>query len=155
MYSIYFSEIESKLVSKSEVVRLDILPEEFSYSCDRAVTTHDMLGLGDVLRPGKRKLFTYTINSVLEPYGTYEVGFMKELFTSLLDSKVPFYFSLIRKDESGRELFSDQVKVIAESVEFKENEGEIGTLYYNLKLKEYIPFYAKAEGELYKVVAKK
>jgi len=76
---------------------------------------------------------------------------VREILLELCENKYPFYLSIIRKDEKGAELFSDQVYVYLESAEFEEKEGEIGTLYYKLKLKEYVKLVQKNYGVFVKI----
>lgn len=147
MYKIYFSEMDITIgEEKVKKVRLEILPEKLTYTMGREVTIHNMLGIGEVVRPGKPKLRTWQINSVLEPNGERSVDFYQSIFKQLRESQVPFTFTIIRLNEDGSSAFGgntdEQVSVILEDCSFEEREGEIGTLYYKIKLIEYIKFEA-------------
>lgn len=150
MYKIYFSEMESTLVGRDEPVALEILPEKISSTCGREVKIHNMLGIGEVSIPGKRKLRTWQVNSVLEPDGEREVIFFKNLFEELCQNQKPFYLTIMRMNPDGTSAFGgdipEQVLVILEDCNFEEREGEIGTLYYKVKLIEYIKFIIEPLG---------
>lgn len=151
MYKIYFSEMKSKFIGKSDVLSLELLPEKLNYSAGKDIKVSNMLDIGEVSFAGGRKLRTYQLNSELTNEDKKEPKKVREILLELCESKYPFYLSIIRKDEKGAELFSDQVYVYLESAEFEEKEGEIGTLYYKLKLKEYVKLVQKNYGQFIKI----
>ena len=151
MYKIYFSEMKSKFIGKSDVLSLELLPEKLNYSAGKDIKVSNMLDIGEVSFAGGRKLRTYQINSELTGDDKNEPKKMRDILLELCESKYPFYLSIIRKDEKGAELFSDQVYVYLESAEFEEKEGEVGVLYYKLKLKEYVKLVQKNYGAFVKI----
>lgn len=153
MYQIYFSEIKSNLIGQDEVISLEMLPEKISYTAGKEIKVSNMLDVGEISYAGGRKLKTYQINSDLYAEDKRNPKKSREIFLELAESQKPFFLSIIRKNEKGEELFSDQVYVYIESIEFEEKEAEIGCLSYKMKLKEYVRLTAKEEKGFVKIEA--
>ncbi len=146
MYQIFFSEIQTDKIQKQDYIKLEILPEKLTCSGGREVKIHNMLAIGEVSKPGRRKLRTWQINSVLESDGEKTVEFYRNLFQHLSETQVPFYLTIVRENADGSNTFGDQMHVVLEDCDFEEREGEMGTLYYKIKLREYVKFEAKKEN---------
>lgn len=155
MYQIYFSEITSNSIGKNEVLSLELLPDKLNYTAGKNIKVSDMLDIGEISIAGGRKLRQYQINSELRAEDKTSVQKVREIILELSESKEPFFLSIIRKDEKNAELFSDQIYVYLESAEIEEREGEVGSLHYKLKLKEYVRLMAKEQNGFVKIEAVK
>ena len=121
--------------------KLPVLPENQKEKCSRDNKKYDVLNLGEVVRPGKRKLRQWSISSVFYGDEEYSPDAYRQHLEQLLEKEVPVEFIYHRYQEDGAIAFQTKnVDVVVERLEFEDREGEPGTLYFTVKLLEYRPF---------------
>lgn len=137
MYKIYFSQVKTIKKGILPDLYLPVLPEKLQESGEKDNQKHDLLAVGEVVRPGERKLKTWEIDSLYEDGQEMSVEDFRQYIEDMAESAEKFHFFIVREREDGTVVFQTKVWAVLESYSFEDRAGEIGDIYYTLKLREY------------------
>lgn len=137
MYKVYLSqETKERLIT----ISLPIPPEDIELKLDVDNIGYNVLQIGEVIKPGDKKLKKFDIKSYLPANKDPEVFI--EVIEKMIENKLPIRFVINRRDKN-KLLFDMNIEVVIDNFTYKENGGEIGDIYYTLKFTEYKEFKAK------------
>ena len=128
MYEIAFFNSSGSFVLPVNPAKLPIRE-----TADHAVM--DILGLGEAVRPGLRKLREYAIDFYLPP--------------DKADEGVAFFRAMIESQEATRLIYSreqreaENVAVVLQTFDHEERGGEVGSVYCKLDLLEFRPIMSR------------
>lgn len=137
MYKIYFSQVKNADGEILPDLYLPVLPEKLKESGGKDNQRYDMLGTGEAVRPGERKLKTWEIDSVYEDGQEMSVDSFRGNIEDMAESSESFLFFINRVRKDGSILLTTKAWVLLESYSFEDRAGEIGDIHYTLKLCEY------------------
>ena len=135
MYEIYIGSL-----------KLPLLPENLKEDLKRDNKHYTILALGEIIKPGRAKLRTWTIKSTFY-HEEIDVTKARDYLTSLVNSEKlsikPVRFIVNRYKDDGTLTFDTNCLVLIDSISFEDKAGEVGDLNYELKLVEYKEFGGK------------
>ena len=135
MYEIYIGSL-----------KLPLLPESLKEDIKRENKHYTILAAGEVIKPGRAKLRTWTIKSTFY-HEEIDVTKARDYLTSLVNSEKlsikPIRFIVNRCKDDGTLTFDTNCLVLIDSISFEDKAGEVGDLNYELKLVEYKEFGGK------------
>jgi len=135
MYEIYIGNL-----------KLPLLPEALKEDIKRDNKHYTILALGEVIKPGRAKLKTWTIKSTFY-HEDIDVTKARDYLTSLVNSEKlsikPVRFIVNRYKDDGTLTFDTNCLVLIDSISFEDKAGEVGDLNYEIKLVEYKEFGGK------------
>lgn len=135
MYEIYIGEL-----------KLPLLPESLKEGMSKDNKRYDILASGEVIRPGRVKLKSWSIESTFE-HEKIDVKKARDYLYNLAASETegikPVRFIVNRYKQDGALTFDTNCLVLIESLEFEDKAGEVADISYSLKLAEYKPFGGK------------
>ena len=135
MYELYLGEL-----------KLPLLPESLKESGSKDNKKYNILAIGEVVRPGRAKLRSWTINTTLEHTEIDVTGardYIMRYVSSDTEGTKPFRFILNRRNDDGTLTFDTNTLVIIDSYDFTDVAGQVGDLDISLKLIEYKEFGGK------------
>lgn len=137
-YAIYF-------VTNKQRIRLPVNPTEVTVTQDGEASTYNVIGLGEIIIPRRKKLITIGFSSFFPrntylPLTTEESWHTPEdyvaFFTSLLTKGTVFEVVLHRYDEISQ-AYDTTFNAIVKSFNFTDKGGEPGDIYFDLQISEY------------------
>lgn len=135
MYEIYIGSL-----------KLPLLPENLKEDIKRENKHYTILATGEVIKPGRVKLRTWSIKSTFY-HEDIDVTKARDYLTSLVNSEKlsikPVRFIVNRYKDDGTLTFDTNCLVLIDSISFEDKAGEVGDLNYELKLIEYKEFGGK------------
>lgn len=135
MYEIYIGSL-----------KLPLLPENLKEDIKRDNKHYTILATGEVIKPGRVKLRTWSIKSTFY-HEDIDVTKARDYLTSLVNSEKlsikPVRFIVNRYKDDGTLTFDTNCLVLIDSISFEDKAGEVGDLNYELKLIEYKEFGGK------------
>lgn len=135
MYEIYIGSL-----------KLPLLPENLKEDIKRENKHYTILATGEVIKPGRVKLRTWSIKSTFY-HEDIDVTKARDYLTSLVNSEKlsikPVRFIVNRYKDDGTLTFDTNRLVLIDSISFEDKAGEVGDLNYELKLIEYKEFGGK------------
>lgn len=135
MYEIFIGDIQLKL-----------LPDNLKENVIKDNKKYDVLAIGQVVRPGRAKLKTWSIASAFL-FSDGEVISKKEYLDKIVSDDVlgvnPVRLIINRYNQDGSITFATNSLVLVESLEWEDKAGEPGDLYFKINLIEYKKFEAK------------
>lgn len=136
MYEIYLGRL-----------KLPLLPINLKESVSKDNKRYDVLSFGEVIKPGRMKLRSWTINSEFRHSdGVDAKTYIEAIKKYLYDKKEtlkPIRFIVNRFNEDGSISLNTNTLVVVDSFDVEDKEGEPGDFYYSIKITEYRKFEAK------------
>lgn len=137
MYNIYLSQ---ETLQGTLVLKFPVLPEEIEIKCDVDNKKYNVLALGDIIRPGKKGLKSFTLSSFFPADDDPDIYI--NIIETMVDNELPMRFIINRMD--GNRLNYDlNILIVIDSFSHKEAGGEVGDIYYSYKFTEYREHKAK------------
>ncbi|MFC4805461.1 hypothetical protein [Filifactor villosus] len=128
-------------------LKIPLLPSSLKESASKDNKKYDVLSLGEVVKPGRMKLRTWTITSELRyTDGVDAKSTIEAIKKYLYDEKTtmkPLRFIVNRFNEDGSISLNTNALVVIDSFEITDKEAEPGDFHYSIKLTEYRKFEAK------------
>lgn len=135
MYTMAINRIDNTLKQNIiEQIILPMLPEKIAFSSVADNTEYSIIELGNIVIPGDPKLQAISFSSIF-PSMDYV-----EKINSIMEDKEIFRLILTREDLSGNDLGEINILAVIKEFKYEEKGGEIGTIFYDLKLSQYRPF---------------
>lgn len=131
MYEVYVGDL-----------KLVLLPETLKEKIAKDNKKYNVLAFGEVVRPGRPKLKTWSINTSFE-LEDGDVTKRKEYLDKLALSPDGFRFIVNRFNPDGSMTFGTNTLACIESLEWEDPKGSPGSVNFKLDIIEFKHFEAK------------
>lgn len=140
-YNIYISQNTGiELI----VLKLPANPEEIEFKYEINNKKYNVLGIGDVIRIGKKGLKGFTVKSFFPADENPDVAIytIEKMISNMTEREIPLNFK-INKLQNNRLILDINMDVVVDSFSNSEKGGEVGDIEYSLKMTEYREHKAK------------
>lgn len=140
-----------KFYALDEKIILPVNPPKFGFKTSSKISVDEVISIGEISTPGKKKLKQASINSFfpkqLYPFAYYENGFIEPM---------EYVRDILKWEENGQSIIVevdgfDAIRMYISAFEYGVDDGS-GDIYYNLSLKEDVSPKLKVVGETENVI---
>lgn len=140
-YNIYISQnIGNEII----VLKLPANPEEIEFEYEINNKKYNVLGIGEIIRTGKKGLTGFTVKSFFPFDESPDIAIytIEKMIENMIAYEIPLNFK-INKLQNNRFTVDINIDVVVGSFKHGEKGGEVGDIDYTLKLTEYREHKAK------------